>query len=247
MSRIVSSLVQVALVALVFAVASGHQFSSYYIFYGSLFFAVDLRLAAAPGLREGRPARCCARPATSAARCSSAAASTSRPSATRCATPRTPTVNVVGFISLTPRPEQRARCRSARSTSSRRSSTATASTRSSSPTPTSRSSRRSSSSTSATATGVRVRIAPSTMELLVHRAEFVPGEAVPLFELKPPVFEGFDYVVKRTFDLAGSSLLLLDAAARCSRRARSPCGSARAGRSSTARCARGSAASRSRA
>ncbi len=40
MSRIVSSLAQVALVALVYAVASGHQFSSYYIFYGSLFFAV---------------------------------------------------------------------------------------------------------------------------------------------------------------------------------------------------------------
>ena len=47
------------------------------------------------------------------------------------------------------------------------------------------------------------------MELLVHRAEFVPGEAVPLFELKPPVFEGFDYVVKRTFDIVVSSLLLL--------------------------------------
>ena len=44
--------------------------------------------------------------------------------------------------------------------------------------------------------GVRVRIAPSTMELLVHRAEFVPGEAVPLFELKPPVFEGFDYIAQ---------------------------------------------------
>jgi lipopolysaccharide/colanic/teichoic acid biosynthesis glycosyltransferase len=36
----------------------------------------------------------------------------------------------------------------------------------------------------------------------------VPGEAVPLFELKPPVFEGFDYFLKRTFDLVGSSLLL---------------------------------------
>jgi exopolysaccharide biosynthesis polyprenyl glycosylphosphotransferase len=59
------------------------------------------------------------------------------------------------------------------------------------------------------AQGVRVRIAPSTMELLVHRAEFVPGEAVPLFELKPPVFEGVDYAMKRTFDLVISSLLLL--------------------------------------
>jgi exopolysaccharide biosynthesis polyprenyl glycosylphosphotransferase len=56
--------------------------------------------------------------------------------------------------------------------------------------------------------GVSVRIAPSTMELLVHQADFVPGEAVPLFELKPPVFEGFDYVIKRTFDFVGSAIIL---------------------------------------
>src|SRR3954451_7247863 len=55
--------------------------------------------------------------------------------------------------------------------------------------------------------GVVVRIAPSTMEILVHRAEFVPGQSVPLFELKPPVFEGFDYALKRSFDLVGSLLI----------------------------------------
>jgi lipopolysaccharide/colanic/teichoic acid biosynthesis glycosyltransferase len=32
---------------------------------------------------------------------------------------------------------------------------------------------------------------------------------VPLFELRPPVFDGFDYVVKRTFDVVVSLLLLL--------------------------------------
>ncbi len=52
--------------------------------------------------------------------------------------------------------------------------------------------------------GVTVRIAPSTMEILVHRAEFVPGQSVPLFELRPPVFEGFDYLLKRSFDLVGA-------------------------------------------
>ena len=52
--------------------------------------------------------------------------------------------------------------------------------------------------------GVTVRIAPSTMEILVHRAEFVPGTSVPLFELRPPVFDGFDYAVKRTFDFVGA-------------------------------------------
>jgi exopolysaccharide biosynthesis polyprenyl glycosylphosphotransferase len=57
--------------------------------------------------------------------------------------------------------------------------------------------------------GVRVRLAPSTMEILIHRAEFVPGESVPLFELGPPVFEGIDFALKRTFDLVGATLLLI--------------------------------------
>jgi exopolysaccharide biosynthesis polyprenyl glycosylphosphotransferase len=56
--------------------------------------------------------------------------------------------------------------------------------------------------------GVRVRLAPSTMEILIHRAEFVPGQSVPLFELGPPVFEGVDFALKRAFDLIGATLLL---------------------------------------
>jgi exopolysaccharide biosynthesis polyprenyl glycosylphosphotransferase len=57
--------------------------------------------------------------------------------------------------------------------------------------------------------GVRVRLAPSTMEILIHRAEFVPGQSVPLFELGPPVFEGVDFALKRTFDVIGAMLLLM--------------------------------------
>jgi exopolysaccharide biosynthesis polyprenyl glycosylphosphotransferase len=57
--------------------------------------------------------------------------------------------------------------------------------------------------------GVHVRIAPSTMEILVQRAEFVPGGSVPLFELKPPVFAGFDFFIKRSFDLIVASFLLI--------------------------------------
>ena len=57
--------------------------------------------------------------------------------------------------------------------------------------------------------GIRVRVAPSTSELLARRAEFVPGSAVPLFELRAPVFDGVDYAMKRVFDLAGSALSLL--------------------------------------
>ena len=57
--------------------------------------------------------------------------------------------------------------------------------------------------------GVRVRVAPSTMEILMDRVEFVPGQALPLFELKPPVFDGIDFAVKRSFDLVGAVLLLV--------------------------------------
>ena len=59
--------------------------------------------------------------------------------------------------------------------------------------------------------GVAVRIAPTTMEIMTHRHELVPGQSVPLFELKPPVFEGVDFVLKRSFDVvvASASLVVL--------------------------------------
>lgn len=56
--------------------------------------------------------------------------------------------------------------------------------------------------------GVRVRVAPKTTELLLQRGEYVPGQGAPLFELKPPVLAGADWVVKKTFDI-GVSLLVL--------------------------------------
>ncbi len=56
--------------------------------------------------------------------------------------------------------------------------------------------------------GVRVRVAPSTMEILMDRVEFVPGQTLPLFELKPPVFDGTDWLLKRAFDIVGSIILL---------------------------------------
>src|SRR4051794_6730608 len=57
--------------------------------------------------------------------------------------------------------------------------------------------------------GVRVRVAPSTMEILMDRVEFVPGQTLPLFELKPPVFEGIDFFLKRAFDIVVSTLTML--------------------------------------
>jgi exopolysaccharide biosynthesis polyprenyl glycosylphosphotransferase len=57
--------------------------------------------------------------------------------------------------------------------------------------------------------GVTVNVAPSTMEILLNRAEFVPGQTVPLFTLRPPVFEGIDYALKRSFDLIVATVGLL--------------------------------------
>jgi exopolysaccharide biosynthesis polyprenyl glycosylphosphotransferase len=209
MTRIVSSLFQVALVAFVFVLSTGlrHQYDSYYLFYGTLFFAAIyvsllrlgyekftgalLRLAGyqrrAVLVGSGQHIEAVGHALRDAA---------------------TPTVNVVGFISLTPRPnnglvslgtlEELAAVIGAH----RIDEVIIAD-------PDFPQQKAVELVDVCHNLGVRVRIAPSTMELLVHRAEFVPGEAVPLFELKPPVFEGFDYALKRTFDIVGSSMLLL--------------------------------------
>ncbi len=57
--------------------------------------------------------------------------------------------------------------------------------------------------------GVKVRVAPKTTELLTQRAEYVPGQGVPLFELRPPAFAGTDWAVKRSFDLVVSVLVIV--------------------------------------
>ncbi len=207
LSRIVSSLAQVAFVALIYATASGSQFSSYYIFYGSLFFAViyisllrrsyervtGVLLRAAGYQRRavlvgtGHHIEAVGHALRDAAH---------------------PTVKVVGFISLTPRPNNGLVSLGTIDELShvihRHRIDEVIIADPDFPQP-----EAVELVDVAHAAGVRVRIAPSTMELLVHRAEFVPGEAVPLFELKPPVFEGFDFFVKRTFDLLCSTMLLV--------------------------------------
>ncbi|HEX9415155.1 MAG TPA: sugar transferase [Gaiellaceae bacterium] len=52
--------------------------------------------------------------------------------------------------------------------------------------------------------GIKVKLAPKTTELLIQRADYVPGQGVPLFELRPPILEGTDWMVKRAFDLVVS-------------------------------------------
>jgi exopolysaccharide biosynthesis polyprenyl glycosylphosphotransferase len=57
--------------------------------------------------------------------------------------------------------------------------------------------------------GVKVRVAPRTTDLLIERGEYVPGQGVPLFELRPPIFAGTDFATKRAFDLVVAALLVV--------------------------------------
>jgi exopolysaccharide biosynthesis polyprenyl glycosylphosphotransferase len=57
--------------------------------------------------------------------------------------------------------------------------------------------------------GVKVRIAPTTTELLLQRAEYVPGQGAPLFELRPPALAGADWALKRAFDIIGASVAIV--------------------------------------
>jgi exopolysaccharide biosynthesis polyprenyl glycosylphosphotransferase len=207
LTRIVASLFQVAFVALIFAVVSGEHFQSFYIFYGSLGFGLlyvssfrfvyeritGLALRAAGYQRRamlvgtGQHIREVAHALADA--------------------PHSP-IEVVGFVSLEPLPAN-----GLRSLGSLENLEAVLAQERideviiadpqfpqvEAVELVDRCHQR----------GVRVRLAPSTMEILIHRAEFVPGESVPLFELKPPVFAGIDFALKRTFDAIGASILLI--------------------------------------
>jgi exopolysaccharide biosynthesis polyprenyl glycosylphosphotransferase len=57
--------------------------------------------------------------------------------------------------------------------------------------------------------GAKVKIAPRTTELLLQRAEYIPGEGAPLFELRPPALAGSEWALKRGFDLVVSSIVIV--------------------------------------
>jgi exopolysaccharide biosynthesis polyprenyl glycosylphosphotransferase len=57
--------------------------------------------------------------------------------------------------------------------------------------------------------GVNVQVAPSITELLIQRAEYVPGQGVPLFEFRAPVLAGTDWALKRAFDYVVSILVIV--------------------------------------
>ncbi len=207
LSRIVSSLFQVMIVALIFALVNGEEYSSYYIFYGTLAFGIcligSLRwayekvtgvLLTLAGYRRRAVLV--------------GSGSHIEDVAHALKDEVHAPVEMVGFISLTPRPDNGLRSLGriddlpAVLDAHRVQEVIIAD-------PDFPEDRAVELVDQCHRRGVTVRIAPSTMEILVHRAEFVPGASVPLFELRPPVFDGFDYAIKRSFDFVVALLLLI--------------------------------------
>jgi exopolysaccharide biosynthesis polyprenyl glycosylphosphotransferase len=205
--RIVSSLFQVMVVALVFALVSGEQYSSYYIFYGTLCFAI-VYVSSLRWLYE-RVSGLLLRAAGYRRRAILVGSGQHIDDVAHALIDSVHApVEMVGFISLTPRPDNGLRSlgpisRLGEVLDRHRVQEVIIAD------PDFPEEKAVDLVDACHQRGVTVRIAPSTMEILVHRAEFVPGSSVPLFELRPPVFDGFDYLVKRTFDFIGSLLLIL--------------------------------------
>jgi exopolysaccharide biosynthesis polyprenyl glycosylphosphotransferase len=204
---ITSALFQATIVALVFALANGEHFSSYYIFYGSLFFGtvyitvlryVHLRVTG--WLLEQAGYRRRALLVGSGQHIEAVAHALEG----RARTP----VDIVGYISLTPRPQNGLRSLGQlhelpRVLGEERVQEVIIAD------PDFPQERSVELVDLCHNRGVTVHVAPSTMEILIQRAEFVPGESVPLFALRPPVFEGIDFAIKRTFDLVLSTVGLI--------------------------------------
>jgi exopolysaccharide biosynthesis polyprenyl glycosylphosphotransferase len=207
LSRIVGCLFEVAFVALLFAVVSGERFTSYYLFYGSLAIA----LLYVPSLRYiyERATGAVLRAAGYHRR--AVLVGTGKHihdvADALADAPRSP-IEVVGFISPNPLPSNGVRCLGGLD-SLQEVIEAESVDEVIIADPDFPQERTVDLVDQCHRRGVRVRIAPSTMEILIQRAEFVPGQSVPLFELGPPVFEGIDFALKRTFDVVGSTLLLL--------------------------------------
>jgi exopolysaccharide biosynthesis polyprenyl glycosylphosphotransferase len=205
LTKIVASLFQTTLVTLLFALVNGEQFSSYYIFYGSLFFCVIY----VSGLRHAYEWVTGLLLRMAGYRRRAVLVGTGHHiEAVAHALRDGSDVELMGFVSLTPRPDNGLRSLGrlddieAIAAEHRLDEVIIADPdfpEQAAVELVDRCHQR----------GVRVRVAPSTMSILVHRAEFVPGQTVPLFELKPPVFDGIDFAIKRAFDVVVSLLLLL--------------------------------------
>ncbi|MFZ0091801.1 MAG: sugar transferase [Solirubrobacteraceae bacterium] len=205
--KICTALFQATVIALVFALATGSHFQSYYIFYGGLFFGVIYisglrelytritgRLLAQAGYRRRALLVGSGRHIEEVAHALGARARTE--------------VDLVGYMSLTPRPENGLRSLGRLDQlsdvlgSERIDEVIIAD-------PDFPQERAVDLVDRCHQRGVTVHVAPTTMEILFDRAVFIPGESVPLFTLRPPVFEGIQYAAKRSFDLILSTLGLV--------------------------------------
>ena len=205
--RIVSSLFQVTVVALIFALVNGEEYSSYYVFYGTLFFAIVF-VSTIRWLYE-KATGVLLRAAGYRRRAVLVGSGSHIEEVHHALVDEVHApVDMLGFISLTPRPDNGLRSLGRIEDlpevleHHRVQEVIIAD-------PDFPEERAVELVDQCHRRGVTVRVAPSTMEILLHRAEFVPGASVPLFELRPPVFDGFDYFVKRSFDFVGALLLLL--------------------------------------
>jgi exopolysaccharide biosynthesis polyprenyl glycosylphosphotransferase len=207
LSRIVACLFQVTVVALLFALASGEEFNSYYIFYGGLVVATVV-VSSARYLYE-RVTGWLLRAAGYRRRAVVVGSGKQIDAVAQALARQEPEpVEVVGYVSLSPRPDNGLRSLGTlmdlpSALDAQRVQEVIIAD------PDFPQDQAVELADRCHQRGVTVRVAPSTMDILVQRGEFIPGQSVPLFELRPPVFEGFDFLVKRTFDLVGASLLLL--------------------------------------
>ncbi len=205
--KIATALFQATVIALVFALANGQHFSSYYLFYGSLLFGVayitglrSLYTRITGQLLERAGYRRRSLVVGSGHHLDTVAHALLE-------SPERP-VELVGFISLTPRPDNGLRSLGDLGqlpevlVRERIEEVVIAD-------PDFPQDLALDLVERCHQSGITVHVAPSTMEILLDRAEFVPGESVPLFTLRPPVFEGVAFAVKRSFDLIVSFLLLL--------------------------------------
>jgi exopolysaccharide biosynthesis polyprenyl glycosylphosphotransferase len=205
-SRIATALFQVTIIALVFALASGEHFSSYYIFYGSLFFGV-VYIATLRALFDRFTGWLLAQ-AGYQRRALLVGSGKHIEAVAHALEHSHAKVDLAGYISLAPRPENGLRSLGQIDhlpeilTREKVQEVIIAD-------PDFPQERAVELVDLCHQRGVTVQVAPSTMDILIDRAEFVPGQVVPLFQLRPPVFEGIDYAVKRTFDLVVASVGLL--------------------------------------
>jgi len=202
-ATVISSLFQVTVVVATYAVIEGFEFSSYYIFYGTLFFAITYVALLRQIFERGSGVLL---HAAGYRRRAVLVGSGSQIDAVAHALRDSSSIEAFGFVSSTPRESDGLRDFGSLEALDRHLDSVDEVLIADPAFPqeqavelVDRCHRR----------GISVRVAPSTMEILMDRVEFVPGQSLPLFELKPPVFEGLDFIVKRSFDTVGAVLLLL--------------------------------------